>query len=92
MKTRKIPIRQCLGCREHLEKKELIRVVKNKEGEISLDFVGKKPGRGAYICAKSACLERAIKIRAISRAFSAEIPEEIYETLRKEMEENPIEQ
>lgn len=91
MKTRKIPIRQCLGCREHFPKRELIRVVKNKEGEISLDFKGKMSGRGAYICNNINCLNRAIKTKALSRAFESEIPKEIYDELIHQMEENPIE-
>lgn len=91
MKPRKIPIRQCLGCREHIEKKALIRVVKNKECEISLDFKGKSPGRGAYICNNIDCLNKAIKTRAISRAFETTIPEEIFEMLKKELEGKPVE-
>lgn len=86
MKTRKPPIRQCLGCREHLEKRQLIRVVKNKEGEVSLDFTGKASGRGAYVCKNIECLKKAIKSKAISRALDAQIPDEIYDTLLKEME------
>ena len=82
----KIPMRQCLGCREMKPKKELIRVVKSPEGEISLDFKGKKNGRGAYICPCAECLKRATKSRALERAFSSQIPEEIYERLNKEME------
>ena len=91
MKTRKIPVRQCLGCREHFEKKQLIRVVKNKDGEVSLDFKGKKAGRGAYICHNINCLNRAIKTRALARAFASEIPAEIYDELIREMEDTPIE-
>ena len=82
----KIPMRQCLGCREMKAKIELIRVVKSPEGEISLDFKGKKSGRGAYICPCPDCLKRATKSRALERAFSSQIPEEIYERLNKEME------
>lgn len=91
MKTRKLPIRQCLGCRDHFEKKQLIRVVKNKDGEISLDFKGKLAGRGAYICNNMTCLNKSIKSRALSRAFSAEIPSTIYDELIHQMEDNPIE-
>ena len=82
----KIPMRQCVGCREMKEKKELIRVVKSPEGEISLDFKGKKNGRGAYICPSAECLSRAKKSRALERAFSSQIPEEIYKRLEEEME------
>ena len=71
---KKIPMRQCLGCREMKPKKELIRVVRSPEGEISLDFRGKKPGRGCYLCPDAACFARAKKSRAIERALSAGIP------------------
>ena len=84
---KKIPMRQCLGCREMKAKKELIRVVKSPEGEISLDFKGKKPGRGAYVCPNPECLKRARKSRALERAFSAPIPDEVYDALTAEMEE-----
>ena len=83
---KKIPLRQCLGCREMKPKGELIRVVRAPEGEISLDFRGKKPGRGAYLCPNAACLAKAKKSRAIERAFSAQIPPEIYERLESQME------
>ncbi len=83
---KKIPMRQCLGCREMKPKKELIRVVRSPEGEISLDFRGKAPGRGAYICPDAQCLKRAIKARALEKAFSAQIPDEVYEKLNEEME------
>ena len=83
---KKIPMRQCLGCREMKPKKELIRVVRSPEGNISLDFKGKASGRGAYICPNSQCLKKAIKAKALERAFSTQIPAEIYEALEKEME------
>ena len=83
---KKIPMRQCLGCREMKPKRELIRVVRSPEGEISIDFRGKEPGRGAYLCKNSGCLEKAIKGKALERAFSAVIPEEVYEKLLGEME------
>ena len=86
MTGKKIPMRQCLGCREMKPKKELIRVVRSPEGEISLDFKGKANGRGAYICPDPGCLGRAIKAKAIERAFSAQIPQEIYDSLKAEME------
>ncbi len=82
----KIPMRQCLGCREMKPKKELIRVVRTPEGEISLDFKGKMNGRGAYICPDGECLKKASKSRALERAFSCRIPDEIYERLKEEME------
>lgn len=83
---KKIPMRQCLGCREMKPKKELLRVVRAPDGGVSLDFRGKAPGRGAYICHDMACLQRAIKSRALERAFEAKIPEEIYTQLTEQME------
>lgn len=82
----KIPMRQCLGCREMKPKRELIRAVRSPEGEISLDFKGKASGRGAYICPDKECLKKAIKARALERAFSAPIPPEVYEQLQQQME------
>jgi len=79
---KKIPMRQCLGCRDMKEKKALIRAVKSPEGEVSLDFVGKKPGRGAYICPNVECLNRAIKAKALSRAFKMQISDSIMEELK----------
>ena len=87
MQQKKIPMRQCVGCREMKPKKELIRVVRSPEGGISLDFRGKAPGRGAYLCPDAACLKRAIKAKALNRAFEVEIPQEIYEDLLAKMEE-----
>ncbi len=83
---KKIPMRQCLGCREMKPKKELVRVVRSPEGQISLDFRGKANGRGAYVCRSPECLKKAIKARALERAFSCQIPEEIYMQLQAEME------
>ena len=82
---KKIPMRQCVGCREMREKKEVIRVVKSPEGEISLDFKGKKPGRGAYLCPDENCLKRARKGRALERAFETAIPAEVYDALEAQM-------
>lgn len=84
-KMKKIPRRQCLGCREMKEKRELIRVVRAPEGEISLDFKGKKPGRGAYVCPSLECLKKARKNRALEHAFSARIPDELYDALEQQM-------
>lgn len=84
---KKVPHRQCVGCRTMFEKRELIRVVKSPEGEISLDFKGKKSGRGAYVCRSVDCLKKARKARALERAFSCQIPDEVYESLEREMEE-----
>ena len=83
---KKIPMRQCLGCREMKAKRELIRVVRSPEGAIGLDFKGKAPGRGAYLCRSAECLKKAVKSKSLERAFSARIPEEVYERLREEME------
>lgn len=83
---KKIPMRQCLGCREMKPKKELIRVVRSPEGEITLDFKGKAPGRGAYICPSGECLKKAIKGRALEKAFSSQIPDDVYIKLNEEME------
>ncbi len=83
---KKIPQRQCLGCREMKPKKELIRVVRAPSGEISLDFKGKLPGRGAYLCPNPNCLKRVSKSKALERAFSLPIPESIYESLHAQME------
>lgn len=84
---KKIPMRQCVGCREMKPKKELIRVVKSPEGEVFLDFKGKKPGRGAYVCPDGACLKKARKAKALERAFSAPMPDEVYEALEQQMRE-----
>jgi len=85
-KIRKIPIRTCIGCREQKPKKDLIRVVKNNKNEIFLDKTGKANGRGAYICNDKNCLEKAVKSRALNRAFSTEISEETYEELKKSVD------
>ena len=82
---KKIPLRQCLGCREMKPKRELIRVVRSPQGEISLDFHGKKPGRGAYLCPDPACLKRIRKSRALERAFDTAIPPEVYDAMEAEL-------
>ena len=84
-KPRKIPQRQCLGCREMKNKKDLIRAVRSPEGEISLDFKGKKPGRGAYVCPDADCLKKARKSRALERAFETAIPPEVYDAMEAEL-------
>ena len=78
MKERKTPTRMCAGCRERKQKGELIRVVRDPAGVVSLDFTGKKPGRGAYICPKVGCLRMARKAKRLERSFSSEIPQEVY--------------
>lgn len=87
-KVKKVPQRKCIACQDRDNKKELIRIVKNKEGHIFLDKTGKANGRGAYICNCSECFKKAIKSNALSRAFKMEIPEEVYESLIKEIEDN----
>ena len=89
--VKKIPMRQCIGCREMKPKKELIRVVRSPEGEISVDFRGKKSGRGAYVCPDPACLKKAAKSRALERTFETAIPDEGYALLEKQMEEEHAE-
>lgn len=88
MKEKKVPMRMCVGCREMKPKRELIRAVKSPDGEVSLDFKGKMPGRGAYLCPNSECLKKAMRSKALERAFSVQIPENIYDDLRRQMEEN----
>ena len=85
-KVKKIPMRQCLGCSEHKPKAELLRVVLSPDGDVSLDFTGKKSGRGAYICKKAACLKKAQKSRRIDKSLDTVIPDEVYERLAEELE------
>ena len=96
MQTRKIPMRKCMGCSQMFPKRELVRVVKtrtsdddeNEQYEISLDLVGKKAGRGAYVCRKAQCLKAARKAKRIERALECQIPDEVYDRLEQEMEES----
>lgn len=88
MKPKKIPMRMCLGCNEMKPKKELIRVVKSPEGDISLDFTGKKSGRGAYICHNTECLIKAKKARRFEKSFSCKIDDTIYEVMADELQKN----
>ena len=83
---KKIPMRQCVGCREMKPKRELVRVVRSAEGEISVDFRGKAPGRGAYLCPDPACLKRAIRAKALERNLDTVIPQAVYERLVERME------
>ena len=82
---KKIPMRQCVGCREMRQKKELVRVVKSPEGVISLDFRGKAPGRGAYLCPDAACLAKAKKKKALERCFEQPVPAEVYDALARQL-------
>ena len=83
--VKKVPMRQCVGCGEKKPKKELIRIVRSPEGTVSCDLTGKANGRGAYICPDSACLAKAVKSRALSRALKTEIPEEVISRLTREI-------
>ena len=83
---KKIPQRQCMGCQERRDKKELIRVVRTPEGQVCLDFSGKLNGRGAYLCPKSECLKKAIKTKVLDRKLEVPIPEEVYDRLSREIE------
>ena len=83
---KKIPQRQCMGCRERKPKREMIRVVRGTDGTVSLDFGGKMSGRGAYICPQTECLKKALRSKALDRSLEVTIPEEIYQRLEKEME------
>ncbi len=87
---KKIPMRQCTGCREMKPKKELIRVVKSPETKISLDFKGKAQGRGAYVCPDPACLKKAIKSKSLERSLEIAIPDEIYAQLHEQMEAGDV--
>ena len=83
---KKVPMRQCTGCREMKPKRELIRVVRSPENEIALDFKGKAQGRGAYVCHSQECLKKAIKSKALEKSLEVSIPEEIYLQLKEQME------
>lgn len=89
MKTRKVPMRMCMGCRTRRPKRELVRVVRTPEGEVCLDPTGKRSGRGTYVCADNpACLEKAIKSRALERELETAIDTKIYEALTAELEKH----
>ena len=83
---KKIPMRQCMGCRERKAKRDMIRVVRMTDGNVSLDFSGKLNGRGAYICPDPECLKKARKSKALDRSLEVTIPEEVYDRLTAEME------
>ena len=86
MQKKKIPLRKCVGCNEQKPKKELIRIVRTKEGEMSVDFTGKAHGRGAYICHDHECLKKAEKKKSLNRAFGCAVNQDIFEKLYKELE------
>ena len=83
---KKIPQRQCMGCRERMDKRALIRVVRGTDGSVSLDFSGKAAGRGAYICPKTECLKKAQKAKSLDRSLEVEIPQEVFDRLSREIE------
>ncbi|MBE6976745.1 MAG: YlxR family protein [Ruminococcaceae bacterium] len=83
---KKIPQRQCMGCRERKNKRDMIRVVRQTDGTVSLDFSGKLNGRGAYVCPDAECLKKCRKTRSLDRCLEVTIPEEVYERLTREME------
>ncbi|MDR1669354.1 MAG: YlxR family protein [Oscillospiraceae bacterium] len=80
------PVRQCAGCREHLPKRELLRVIRTPEGTVAFDPTGKAQGRGVYLCRKSGCLKRIRKSRALERALKAPVPEAVFASLERELE------
>ena len=86
MKQKKIPMRRCIGCYESKPKKELLRIVRNSEGIIQMDFSGKMNGRGAYLCDDAGCFEKMVKGNKLSREFETEIKMETYEALRVQLE------
>ncbi len=86
MQNKRVPVRMCTGCKNHLPKRELVRVVRSPEGEITLDTTGKKPGRGAYVCRQVDCLRKARKMKSFERVFACQIPQEVYDRLEEEMQ------
>ena len=88
MKSKKGPLRQCIGCGEMKAKSEMMRVLKDAQGEITLDVTGRKNGRGAYLCVSEACLQSARKNKGLERSFRMSIPEQVYENLEKEFQRN----
>jgi len=88
MAVKKVPMRSCCACKEKKAKRELVRVVRSPEGEVSLEIAGRKSGRGVYICNSTACLAKAKKSRALSRALECEIPDEVFAHLEEELLKN----
>ena len=82
---KKIPVRRCVGCGEHFPKAELVRVLRTPEGEVVLDLIGKKSGRGAYICKKAQCLKKARKSRRIEASLECSIPDAVYDIMEEEI-------
>ncbi len=92
LRPRKIPMRQCLGCNQHKPKRELVRVVRSPEEEVSLDATGKKSGRGAYICRDLSCLRKVRKSGRLAKNLACEIPAEVYDRLEAELADIPPEE
>ncbi len=86
MKSNKIPMRQCIGCREMKPKRGLLRILRTPEGELTVDPTGKKNGRGAYLCSDPQCFAKARKSRALERSFQMSISQDVYERLEREWE------
>ena len=86
--TKKIPMRKCVGCQQMKNKKELLRILKTAENEFVLDATGRKNGRGAYLCISRECLKKARKNKGLERSFKMSIPNEVYDSLEKEYDEN----
>ena len=84
MEQKKIPLRTCIACRQEMPKRDMLRIVKNAEGEIFLDFSGKAAGRGAYICSNAECVKKLRKSRLINKAFSQSVPDEVYARIEEE--------
>lgn len=84
-KPRRLPQRMCVGCREMRDKRQLIRVVRSPEGIVDIDNTGKKPGRGAYICPETACLQQALKSKRLQKALECDIPAEVIENLKERL-------
>ena len=84
---KKLPQRQCIGCGEMTNKRDLIRVLKTSDGQITIDATGRKNGRGAYLCPSMDCFKKAVKGKGLERSFKMAIPKEVYESLEKEMEQ-----
>lgn len=87
MQQKKVPMRKCIGCNESKTKKELVRIVRSPEGDISLDLIGKKSGRGAYICPDAECLKKARKSKRLERIFETAVPDSVYEEAERLLSE-----
>lgn len=82
---KKIPMRQCIGCRQSVPKKNMLRIIKTPEGTMEIDFSGKKNGRGAYVCYSEQCLEKAFKNKGLEKSLGLSVPQEVYLELQKEL-------